>query len=218
MGCQKKSLLVQVKIKVGVIYCFFSNCSSYIVLIRYRFNLDDTVILESKTLEKINIDPISCADTCLTDDACYQIISSSFWDLGNLYFEFKIRHFHLPSGEIFLFANKRCSNPFIWKDRKCVIFSPTRCPSLVVVYDFIKREIVEYLDVGCLPTNTRVYGISKLDETNLFVCLGNSEVFVLEYEPPTNTSVAPFASGSDTKCYALSPDNLYLACCEKDRN
>ena len=213
---KKKSLLVQVKIKVGVKYCLFSNCSSYIVLI--RFDLDDIVILKCATLEKIYIDQISCADTCLTDDACYQIISPSFWDEVNLYSEFEIRHFHLPSGEIFLSANKHCSNPFIWKDRKCVIFSTLRRPSLAVVYDFIKREVVEYFYVGCLPTNTRVYGISKLDETNLFVCLCNSEVFVLEYEPPTNSSVASFASGSDTKCYALSPDNLYLACCDKDRS
>ena len=215
---KNKSLLVQVKIKVGVIYCLFSNCSSYIVLIRSRFDLDDIVILESTTLKKINIDQISCADNHLTDDACYQIISPSFWDLGNLYSEFKIRHLHLPSGEIFLSANKHCSNPFTWKDRKCVIFSTLRRPSLAVVYDFIKREVVEYFDVSCLPTNTRVCGISKLDETNLFVCLGNSEVFVLEYEPPTNSSAAPFASGSDTKCYALSPDNLYLACCNEDRS
>ncbi len=212
---KKKSLLVQLEIEVGVKYCLFSNCSSYIVL------MDDwhgIVILKSKTLEKINIDQISCADTCVTDEARYQIISPSFWEHVDFNPKFKIRRFHLPSGEIFLSANKHCSNPFTWKDRKCVIFMTQRRPPLAVVYDFIKREVVEYFDFGCLQTNTCVYSISNLDDPNLFVCLGDSEVFVLEFKPPTNSSVAPFASGSDTKCYALSPDNLYLACCDEDRS
>ena len=218
---KKKRLVVQVEIGFSVTYCFLSSCSSYIVLT--TIVLDDIVVLKSKTLEKININQISCADTCLTD-ACYQTISPSFWDHDTFkyYFrvnaKFSIRHFHLPSGEIFLSANKHCSNPFTWKDRKCVIFMIQRRPPLAVVYDFIKREVVEYFDFGCLLTNTCVRCISKLDETNLFVCLGDSEVFVLEYEPPTNSSVTPFASGSDTKCYALSPDKLYLACCDKDRS
>ena len=211
---KKISLLVQVEIEVGVKYCLFSNSSSYIVLMNIW---NDIVILESTTLEKINIDEISCADTCLSDDACYQIISPSFWNRSSLKAEFKIRYFHLSNGEIFLSANIHCSNPFTWKDRKCVIYSTQRRPSLAIVYDFIKREVVECFDIGCLPTNARVYGISDLDETNLFVCLSDSEVFVLEYEPPTNSSVVPFAFSSDTKCYALSPDNMYLACCDEDR-
>ena len=210
---KKKSLLVKVYIKFAVKYCLFSNCSSYIVL--GICGLDDIVILKSKTLEIINIDLSSCADTCLTDDACYQMISPSFVNRDS---EFEIRHFHLPSGVILLSANKHCSNPFTWKDRKCVIFMIQGRPQLAVVYDFIKREVVEYFDFPCLPTNTWVRPISKLDETNLFVCLGHNEVFVLEYEPPTNSSLASFASGSDTKCYALSPDNLYLACCGEDRS
>ncbi len=51
---EKKSLLVKVEIEFHVKYCLFSNCSSFIVLI--RFDLDDIVILKSKTLEKTNID------------------------------------------------------------------------------------------------------------------------------------------------------------------
>ena len=212
---KKTRLLVQVEIKVSVRYCLFSNCSSYIVLMD---NLDDIVILKSKTLEKININQISCADTCLTDDACYQIISPSFLDLRNLYSEFKIRHFHLPSGGIFLSANKGCSNPFTWKDRKCVILLTQRRPPLAVVYDFIKREVVENFVFGCLQLNAYVYGISNLDETNFFVCLSDDGIFVLEFELPTNSPVAPFVSGSYSKCFALSPDNLYLACCDNDRS
>ncbi len=219
---KKKSLLVEVETEVEVKYCLFSNCSSYILVrpVRHftRFDFDDIVILKSKTLEKMNIDPISFADTCLTDDACYQIISPPFWDLVNRYSEFKIRRFHLPSGDIFLSANKHCSNPFTWKDRKCVIFLTQRRLPLAIVYDFIKREVVEYFDIGCLQTNICVRGISNLDETNLFVCLGDSEVFVLDFEPNTNSSVASFASGSDTKCYSLSPDNFYLACYNEDRS
>ncbi len=189
---KKKSLLVKIEIEVVVEYFLLSNCSSYIVLI--RFNSDDIVILESKTLEKININEICGADTCLTNDACYQIISPSFWDDVSFDANFEIRHFHLPSGGVFLFANKHCSSPFTWKDRKCVIFLTQGCPPLAVVYDFIKRAVVEYFDFGDLQADTCVSGITNLDETNLFVCLGDSEVFVLEYKPSTNSSVAPFPS------------------------
>ncbi len=44
------------------------------------------------------------------------------------------------------------------------------------------------------------------------------ESSVLEFETPTNNSVASFASRSHNKCYAGSADNLYLACCDENGN
>ncbi len=85
------------------------------------------------------------------------------------------------------------------------------------MYDFINQEYVEMFHINCLPRITFVQYMSKLDEMNLFVCVSYDEVFVLEFEPPTNSSVASFVSGFPAKCYALSPDNLYLACCYEDR-
>ena len=218
-----KNMLVQVETEVDVDFCFFSNCNSYILArpvtrMMQKFDFNDILILESVTLERIDIAQISCADTCLTDEGCYQIISPSCSDVLSLNAKFEIRHFHLPSGGIFLIANKHCSNPFTWKGRKCVTFQIWRCSPLVVVYDFMKQEVVEYFDIACLPTNTSVNSISKLDETNLFVSLNDDEVFVLGFESPTNNSVASFASRSDNKCYAGSTDNLYLACCGKNGN
>ena len=228
---KKKSLLVQVETKVEVEYCLFSDCNSYILAwpvrqlhefefddaAMYPFDFNGVVILESTTLERIDIAQISCADACLTDEGCYQIISPSYYDVPMPNTEFEIRHVHLQSGGVFLIANRHCSKPFTWKDRKCVIFWNSKYYSFLV-YDFINKEPVELLPFNCLLRNIYVNWISKLDETNLFVCLCHNEVYVLELEPSTNSSVAPFASGSDTKCYALSPDNLYLACCNEDRN
>ena len=216
-----KSLLVQVKTKVEVEYCLFSSCNSFILArpVRQmkRIDFDDIVILKSATLEQIDIDQISCGGTCLADEDCYQIISPSHHDLFSYDAKFEICHFHLRSGGIFLIANRHCSNPFTWKDRKCVIFWISPFSPLLVVYDFISREFIEWFHINCLPRNTNLNCISKLDETNLFVCLSSAEVFVLEFQPHQNSCVASFASGSDTKCYALSPDNLYLACCNEDR-
>ena len=219
---KKKSLLVQVKTKVDVEYCLFSNCNSFILArpVRQlkRFGFDDIVILESKTLEQIDIDQISCGGTCLADEDRYQIISPSHYDILSYDVIFEICHFHLRSGGIFVIANRHCSNPFTWKDRKCVIFWISPFSPLLVVYDFISREFIELFHINCLPRNTDLNCISKLDETNLFVCLSSTEVFVLEFQPHQNSCVASFAFGSDTKCYALSPDNLYLACCNEDRS
>jgi hypothetical protein len=52
---------------------------------------------------------------------------------------------------------------------------------------------------------------------NLFVCLSHDEVFVLSLETPTETSVVRSVYTRDIRCYALSPDNLYVACCDKNR-
>ncbi len=220
---RKKSILVQVETVFLPKYFSFSNCMSYILAlpempVMNEFSFSDVVFLESATLERLAIDRISCADTCLTYESCYQIISPSNLHIQSLSDNFEFRHFHLPSGGIFLIANKHCSKPFTWKGRKCVIFFNWRISSFLVVYDFIEQESVELFNINCLPSSTSINCISKLDETNLFVCVGDSEVFVLEFEFPANSSVASSASGSDTKCYALSPDNLYLACCNEDRS
>jgi hypothetical protein len=182
------------------------------------FDFSDIAILESTTLERIDLDNVSCANNCLTNEDCRQIISTSYWDPLSSSAKFEIRHFHLPSGGIALIANKYCSKPFSWKDRKCVIFNCLRFSRLVVVYDVINQEVVQLFNINCLPLkNAFVSYIAKLDEPNLFVCLSLDQVFVLSLETPTETSVVRSVYTPDIRCYALSSDNLYVACCDKNR-
>jgi hypothetical protein len=153
---KNKDILVEVRTEIDVEYCVFSNCNSYIlarpVMQMRAFDFNDVAILESTTLETIDLDKVSCADTCLTNGDCYQIISPSYRDLFSHSAKFEIRHFHLPSGRIALIANKYCSKPFAWKDRKCVIFFISGL--WVLVYDFINYEVVQFFHINCLPNNT----------------------------------------------------------------
>jgi hypothetical protein len=182
------------------------------------FDFNDIAILESTTLERIDLDNVSCANTCLTNEDCYQIISPSDRNPLSSCAKFEIRHFHWPSGGIALIANKYCSKPFSWKDRKCVIFNSSFFSRIVVVYDVINQEVVQLFNINCLPIkNASVDYMSKLDEPNLFVCLSHDQVFVLSLETPTETSVVRSVYTPDIRCYALSPDNLYVACCDKNR-
>ncbi|CAB4036125.1 E3 ubiquitin- ligase DZIP3 [Paramuricea clavata] len=217
---RKRSILVQVRTEIDVEYCMFSNCNSCILarsVMQIRaFDFNDIAILESTTLERIDLDKISCADTCLTNQDYYQIISPSYRVLFSYYAKFEIRHFHLPSGRIALIANQHCSKPFTWKDKKCVIFFISGLWALV--YDFINNEVVQFFHINCLPNNTSVDYISKLGEMNLFVCLSHDQVFVLSLETPTETSVVRSVYTPDIRCYALSPENLYVACCDKNRS
>ena len=219
----KKSLLVQVRAENRVEYCMFSDCNSYILagpLSQIKENaFFDVTVLNVTTSETVKVENISCTDSCLVDvnTRNYKIISPSYWDLFSSNNRFEIRHFHLPSGEIFLIANKYCSKPFTWKGRKCVIYWMACFPQLVVIYDFENQEIVELFDFKCLPRNISISCISKIDEMNLFFCLSEDEVFVVEFDPSPSYSIPPKVSPSVTKCCALSPGNLYLASCDENR-
>jgi hypothetical protein len=216
---KNKSMLVEFRTEIDVDYCLFSNCNSYVLARPVRqmkaFDFNDITILESTTLERIDIDNVSCSNTCLTNEYCYQIISPSYWDVLSSTAQFAIRHFHLPSDGIVLIANRCCSNPFTWKGRNCVIFFSSM--HWASVYDFINYEVVQFFHINCLPNNTSVDCISNLDQTNWFVCLSHHQVFVLSLETPTETSVIRSVYTPDIRCYALSPDNLYVACCDKNR-
>ncbi|CAB4027526.1 E3 ubiquitin- ligase DZIP3, partial [Paramuricea clavata] len=85
---KKKNILVQVRTEVDIEYCMFSNCNSYILarpvmLDLKAFDFSDIALLESRTLERIDLDNISCANTCLTNEDSYQIISPSDRNIFN---------------------------------------------------------------------------------------------------------------------------------------
>ena len=196
----------------------FSDCNSCILAgplrLMKEFDFSDIAVFDVTTSERIEVERIRCADPCLIYEGNYQIILPSYWDLSSLKNKFEIRHFHLPSGGVFLIANKYCSKPFTWRDGKCVIHWISRVEA--VVYDYINREFVELFRINCLPENPSNICISKVDEMNLFLCLSYKEVFVAEFKFPVS-SVPPLVYRSNTKCYALSPDNLYLAACDESR-
>ena len=215
-----KSILVQAEIEVSYIErCFYGDCNSYILARPLKeprpFDFDDIAFLKATTLERLDSKKISCADSCINYEGKYQIISPSRHDFFAYYAKFQIRHFHLPSGGILLIANRFCSKPFAWKDRKCVIYFIAS--NNVVVYDYINQEVVDLFYINCLPDNSSVESITHLEGTNFFVHLGHVHAFVLSLETSKASSVDHhFANTFELKCCALSPDNFFLACCYKN--
>ena len=219
---KKKNILVQAEIEVNVEVCLWSDCNLYILARPEKqmkaFYFKDIAVLKATSLERLDIDDIGCADSCLNDEDNYQIVSPSRYDLVDPDdAEFQIRHFHLPSSWIFLIANKFCSKPFMWKDRKCVIY--LILSRIAVVYDYIKKKVVEKFCINCLPRDSPVKDITHLEGTNFFVSLDRNHAFVLSLENSMGSSVDNFQffNASEIKCCALSPDNLYVACCYENR-
>ena len=70
----------------------------------------------------------------------------------------------------------------------------------------------------CLPDNSLVNDITHLEGTNFFVGLDYNYAFVLSLQ--TSTGFSPdhlVFFDTEIKCGALSPDNLYIACCNENR-
>ena len=215
---EQKNILVQTESKVNVEHCLWTDCSLYILAWPER-PLSDIAILRGTSLERLDSDRVICAAPCLNHEDDYQIISPSRNDASSdTSAKFCIRHVHLRSGGICLIANRFCSSPFVWKDRKCVIYLIHKC-TVTVVYDYINQEVVELFDINCLPGNCSLYHITYLEETNFFVVSDCNHAFVLSLETSIGSSPDLFMSDNsgDIRCQALSPDNLYVACCYKNR-
>ena len=218
---KQKNILVQAEIEVNVELCLWSDCNSYILARPERqmkaFHFKDIAVLNATSLEGLDIDDIGCSDSCLNDEDSYQIVSPPRYDLLPNDAEFQIRHFHLPSSRIFLIANKFCSKPFMWKDRKCVIY--LIFSRIAIVYDCINKEVVEKFCINCLPRDSSVNDITHLEGTNFFVSLAHNHAFVLSLKNSMSSSVdhIQFFNASKIKCCAFSPDNLYVACCYENR-
>ena len=218
---KRKNILVQAEIEVNVEHCLHSECNLYVLARPERqmkaFDFYDIAILRAASLDRLDYDKICCGGSCLNYDDNYQIISPSRYDVLSYSAKFRICHFHLPSGGIFLIANRFCSKPFVWKDRKCVIYFISF--HTVAVYDYIFREVVELFYINCLPGNNHVDDITHLEGANFFVSLDHNHAFVLSLETPISSSLSHFQffNAGDIKCHAISPDNLYFACCKENR-
>ena len=211
----KKNLLVEVKKKTYASYCRFSKCNSHILATNWSlFSFDEFALFDSRTLASLKAGDI-CADTCLTYEDNYQIISPCHYDIFSTSITtIRIDHFHFPTAETLLVAKRHCSKPFNWKNKKCVIFS--KCPrsaSPLVVYDFMNKEIIDEFHINCFPNHSQIVYISNLDETHFLICLRYGYIFLLSFETSAEFPRASFVNNADVKCCALSPDNSYLACC-----
>ena len=192
-------------------YCLFSNCNSYILVWVFGVGLKYFHIIDSTERESLD----KCSNSCLTYENDYHIIPLySYEDNFDSISLFGISHFHLPTGEIVLNASQYCSNPFIWKARKCVI-SPNYSKNIFTleVYDFINKELVDMFQISSLPCYTVVTYLSNLDAKNFLVGLDRDQVFILSFEPSSESFVVPVVNVANVRGFALSPDNLYAACC-----
>jgi hypothetical protein len=211
----KKNLLVEVENTIEADYCCFSKCNSHILATNWSSSsFDNFALFDSRTLASLKAGDI-CADTCLTYEDNYQIISPCHNE--NFSTSITIDHYHFPSAETLLVANRYCSKPFNWKNKKCVIFS--KCPrtaSRLVVYDFMNKEIVDEFHINCFPNHSQIVYISNLDETHFLICLSYGHIFLLSFETSAVFPRASFVNHADVKCCALSPDNSYIACCYKN--
>ena len=218
---KKKNILVQAKTELNVDHCLWSDCNSYILARPKRqlkeLDFKDIAVLRATSLERLENDKIVCSDSCLNDKDNYQIVFPSRYDLFSYDAKFQIRHLHLPSSGILLIANRFCSKPFMWRDKKCVIFFIFS--RIAVVYDCINKEVVEKFCINCLPRGSSVNNITYLEGTNFFVSLAHNHAFVLSLENSMSSSVdhIQFFNASEIKCCALTPDNVYVACCYENR-
>ncbi len=213
----KKYVLAETKVWFPVnnaLRAVFSKCKSYILVWELRnrgghFHIFDSATLKPKCVQTI------CPETCLTheDDFLVPSLPFLFGDDGSI----SIDHLHLPTGERVLFANKACSKPFTWKDRKCVISFSVGNVIFLDVYDIVHQEIIDTFQISCLPRYAEITYISHLGERNFLICLDFVLVLVLTLEASSEPLVAPVVNGGNVKCCALSPDNLYVACCYKNR-
>ena len=191
---------------------WFSDCNSYILVWRPgNLACEYFHIFSSTKTEKLN----RCDHTCLTEENDYQIFSKysvvdNFYSISN----FGISHFHLPTGEIIVISDSHCSDPFIWKGRKCVISSiySKNCLALEV-YDFINKEIIDTFQIDSVPCYASATVFAYLHEKTFFVALNEGHAFVLSFEPSLESFVAPSVKPPHMYLivFELSPDNLYVA-------
>ena len=223
---KSQGLLAEIKTDFHFEYSIFSDCNSYIFAISppqmegthdfpQTFNPNYVAIFNSTNLERLDNNEIICRNRCLTNKDIYQIISPPP-TIDSNDAQLRYCHFHSPTGRIVLISNKYCSNPFEWKGKSCVIFLNSDLSPLVF-YDFINEEVVDVFHIDCLPTQSSLRCVSKLDGSKFLVGLDENQAFVLSLEASTESCKREtrFVSASDIICYALSPDDSYIACCSE---
>ncbi len=224
-----------VLIKTNIVFCennphrvLFSKGNSYILVwaLEYGCSAEPLTfqIFDSTTLKQIYSKPI-CSTICSTHEGHVPVTSLPFLlSDEKTISSISIDHLHLQTSERaahVLFEHRpKCliSKPFTWKDRKCVI-SPNSDESVQVleIYDIVHQEVIDTFQISCLPSYLKITYISYLGESNFLICLSFNLVLVFSLEASSEPLVAPVVKSGNVKCCALSPDNLYVACCYDNR-
>ena len=182
----------------------FSGCMSYIFLFNcYRDQLN---VFDSTALNILETTKLGTCSTKLDD--CVQFISPLSASLANC---LDITSWQLTTGRNILCTSKHCSTPLVWKGRRCVM---TTCEfSALVVYDYYNQQVIDTFQISSLPSSDRIKYIANIGDNNFLICLEHDFVFVLSLEYSSEFSAFSFINDRTCpKFYALSPDNLYVAC------
>ena len=186
----------------------FSSCMSYIFVF-------DCIFLQLNVFDStaLNILETTETDTCSAKlDDCIQLIpprsSTSFSETDN---SLNSRCWQLRTGKNILCTTKYCSKPCLWKGRKCVL---TSCEtSALVFYDYINQQVIDAFQISSLPSFDSINYIANLGENNFLVCVQDNFLFVLSLESSSGFSAFSFINDKTYPIFwALSPDNLYVAC------
>ena len=198
---EKRELLVQVENRYVSSYTryYFSSCNKYIL----EFNRSKLVVRDSTTLEEFQTLDQVCCEKCPDSNQIMFLVRDSISVAG---------HYHLSAGEIVAITP---AESFTWRNRRCQILW---CSSTLTVYDLINREVIDRFQMDCLPGDTEIRYISKLDGTNFFLSLDENNIVVLSLETPEESSVVSYYSPYTSFQVTLSPDHLYVACCYYEYN
>ena len=107
----------------------------------------------------------------------------------------------------------QCSQPFTWKDGRCVIASTFS--STLAVYDLLTQQVVDTLQFCFSPPGNRISCIGKLGETDFLVSFGFGQVLFLSFEASEKTSISSCnvdVYNVTITCCTFSADNLYFVC------
>ena len=107
----------------------------------------------------------------------------------------------------------QCSQPFTWKDGRCVIASAFS--STLAVYDLLTQQVVDTLQFCFSPPGNRINCIGKLGETDFLVSFGFGQVLLLSFEASEKTSISSCnvdVYNVTITCCTFSADNLYFVC------
>ena len=119
-------------------------------------------------------------------------------------------HYHLSAEELVAITP---TESFTWRNRRCLILSRS---STLIIYDYINREVIDRLQIDCLPPYIHIFSISKLDGTNFLLSIDELHIIILSLESletPEESSVVSYAFPDISPRVALSPDHLHLASC-----
>ena len=205
----KKELLTGIDFHLFESITYFSACISYI----FVFNCigKDLYVFDSTALKRLET---MRTDTCSTKlDDCTQFISPRFsHSFTSVHISLNVECWQLTTGQNILCTRKHCSTPFVWKGRKCVLTS--RETTALVVYDYVNQQVIDTFQISSLPGFNRINYIANLGENNFLVCLEDNFLFVLSLERSSGFPAFSFINDDTYPIFcALSPDNLYVACC-----